>query len=422
MKRPFATSQKIDKILNYPHKNYPIVHVTGTNGKGSVSNMIASILIEAGYKVGTFNTPCIFDETDITKINGKPISLEKHRELSKIIDDVVKDNRIKPMFISSKRAELSFMYFNENNVDIAVVEADLGAANDSTGIITPIVSLLTNITEEHLNLFSNNYLEYVHEKVGIIKPNIPIYVSETPHKEEAKEILFNKAKECNAPLTLCDDSKYNLILEYYGDGVYNTIFGEVSMTLGGDYQKENLNLVLNAIQELRKQNYTISNDNIINGLNKIYENTMFCGRWQFISKKPRIILDCCHNVDAWEKVLKQISNMEYEHLHMIIETCKDKDVDNITKMFPDSENISYWFPIPRAERLIKTEELMEKTDWMIKSKRSHGFSIEKIIEDLNISINENDAIIICGTCKIINRVLTKFKEIGIAKKKTELNN
>jgi dihydrofolate synthase/folylpolyglutamate synthase len=409
MRRPIETSSKIDPIFNYPHKKYPIVHVTGTNGKGSTTSMIASILIEAGYKVGTFNTPCIAEERDITKINGIPVPLNKHKQIYNKIYKTARENNIKDIFLSTVRAESAFLYFEENNVDIAVIEADLGAANDSTGIITPIVSLLTNITADHLNLFNNDIIYYAHEKAGVIKNNIPVYIGETPKDEQIKQILIDKANECNSPLTWTDKPENNLIIDYKGEGNYNTIFGDISMCLGGDYQKENLNLVLNAIQELRKQGYNITNENIIEGLQKIYENTRFFGRWHILHKNPKVILDCGHNVDAWEKITKQLSTMKYNKLQVVLQMCKDKDVDTVAKLLPDKENISYWFPIPHAQRLIKPEGLMEKTNWMVKSQRYAGEELLDVVKTLINNANEDDIILICGTCKIINKVITNFR-------------
>lgn len=402
MIRPSKASREIDPLLGYPHKSYPIVHVTGTNGKGSVSNMIASILIEAGYKVGTFNTPGIVGELDITKVNGVPISALRHYELKRKIKKVEEDNNVKDLLLSTRRAELSFLYFKESNVDIAVIETDLGAENDSTCVVTPIVSLITNITEDHLNLFNHDILEYAKEKAGIIKPNTPVYMAESPINRDIKNILQQKADSCNTKLIFTDQD--NLILDCLGDGCYNTKFGKCVLSLKGDYQKSNLNLVLHSIIELRKQGYKISDRDVIEGLNNIYKNTKFCGRWCFIHEKPRVILDCGHNLDAWEKVVDQINSMRYNKLHIVIQICKDKNVDAITKILPDNDKITYWFPTPEFKRLIAPEKLMEKTEWMKKSNRNQGIGLERVIMDLVRGSNEDDVVLICGTCKILNMI------------------
>jgi dihydrofolate synthase/folylpolyglutamate synthase len=296
-------------------------------------------------------------------------------------------------------------------VDIAVFETDLGAATDSTGVITPIVSLLTNITPDHLHLFNNDFLKYAEEKVGVIKPNIPIYVGETPTDENVKNILFNKVKECNSKLILTDLAENNLIYEQYGLGSYDSKFGKFTTSLSGDYQKHNINLVLNVINELRLQGYNISDENVILGLQNLYKNTKLCGRWQILNKEPRIILDCGHNINAWEKIINQLKKMEYKHLYVISQMCHDKDIDGITKLLLDKENITYIFPSSPIKRLIEPRKLIYKTKWMKKSKRYTAKSIVSTLNKLSNNVVKDDVILICGTCKNIHQVIQCINDI-----------
>ena len=414
----FKNVEILDIYLNKPHRNYPIIHVTGTDGKGSTSSMIASILIEAGYKVGTYNTPSMGNRCNIIKINGTPISLKKLNQLSNNIEKCVLNNNLyyvvqknNKIFINGRTIESGFLYFKEENVDIAVIEAEIGAATDNTGLVNPIVSVLTNITSDHLEEFNNDYILYAQEKAGIIKQNTSCLVGETPTNDDAFNILKDKAKKYNASLTFTDKKENNLIIEYLGNGHYNTKFGEFTMSLGGDYQYNNLNLVLNTILELRKQGYTISDEDIVNGLEKIYENTKFFGRWQTLNKKPKIILDCCHTIDAWNKVLCQISKMNYNKLHIIYQASKDKPLKEIISLFPDKENVEYWFPKPTSKTLEAPEKIMDIANLINHSKKHITENLIDTIKMLLNEMGEDDVIFIGGTCKNGRRVIDSIDEI-----------
>lgn len=414
MRRAFETTSQLDKFYNYPHKSYPTIHVSGTNGKGSTSSMLASILIECGYKVGLFNTPSIKSLNDMIKINGKPMPRDEYDSLYKEVNNLAIENKI-PVIRSGILAEVAFIYFQREKVDIAVIESDLGAATDSTGVLHPIVSVLTNISPDHLNLFGNDFLKYAEEKVGVIKPNTPIYVGETPTNSDVKQILLDKVNECNSKLILTDDENNNFIYEQVGLGSYKTAFGSFKTILGGDYQKANINLALNVINELRQQGYGITNDNIISGFEHIYENTGLCGRWHILNEEPRIILDCGHNINAWEKIVPQLENMDYTHLYMVLQMCNDKDIKSISQILPDSENITYIYPDSLIKRLTKPSNLLNKTKWMKASKRYSANSLISTLNKLCNEVNKDDVIFICGTCKNISQVIDTIKNIKIKK-------
>lgn len=389
--------------MGSPYKNYPIVHIGGTDGKGSTSNMIASILTEAGYKVGTFNTPSTSHSRFCIKINGVPMSLKRSNEIASRIESLGY-NRI-------LRVPRAFTYFDEEKVDIAVIETTLGSKSCPTNIVTPIVSVLTNITKEHLELFNNDFIKYAKDKIEIIKPNIPIFISEKPEDERILNMIIVKANECNAPLTFADDSSNRLILEHIEDGKYVTKFGNISMCLGGEYQYNNLNTALNVIEELRKQGYNISDNHIVNGLNHIYENTTFCGRWQIMQEKPLVILDGCHTANAWSKVIPQLLKKKYNKLYIVSRFKGDKDVDNIIKNFKDDENIEYWFPKSRTDEFMPPELLMKKTEWMTKSKRVDSNKlITATLSDILLNANENDIIFIGGTLMHVHAINMYFKK------------
>ena len=383
-KEIFNEACKIDKILGHPHRHYPIIHVTGTDGKGSTSSMIASILIESGYKTGTFNTPGI----DAAKINGKSV-ISKMINIKNEIKKIIKNNNIN---FNKELIPTFLTYFKNENVDIAVIESQVGAATDSTNVVHPIISVITNITPDHLEMFNNSFIEYAYEKSGIIKTNAPVFVGETPTNNEVKNILLNKAQECNTSLIFTDEKEKNLIMEYKGLGKYKTKYGEFTLELGADYQLMNLNLVLNVIEELKKIGYVITNDNIVKGLENVVKNTNFLGRWQILHRKPTVILDACHTPNAFRKVMTNLLKMDYNRLHMIVSTYNNRDINKIVETFCDDEKVNYYFPKTRLKRLIKPCEMIEATNWMKKSKRYESDYIVKTIDELIKKSNKNDII------------------------------
>lgn len=403
-KLEFKTATLLDEQFDYPHKAYPTIHVVGTDGKGSTSNMISSILIDAGYKVGMFNTPGIKSRNDTIKINGIPIPKKEVEKLKKDVENICDKHNIPIVRWVNVYTVIAFLYFKKENVDIAVIEACKGGATDPTNVIQPIFSLITNITPDHLEVFNNDFITYANEKAGVIKPNIPTYVSETPKDEKIKDILIKKANECQTSLAFMDEEENNLIIKQYGDGKYLTKFGEFSMSLGGDYQYHNLNLVLNAIQKLRLQGYNISDNNIINGLNHIYENTGLCGRWQVLQNEPKVILDMCHTVDSFKKVIPQLLNTKYNKLHIILGLYENRDVEAIIKMFPDDENIEYYFPKTTIKRLAQPNRLMNASKWMRKSNRHISTFVSRTITSLMHKCDKNDVIFVGGNGEYVNIV------------------
>ena len=404
--RNYNNALETDKILNYPHKNYPIIHVAGTDGKGSTTNMLASILQEAGYKIGLFNTPGVPSVSNMIKVNGQSISPKNYNTLRNYIKQ--KNPNIDE---TSIWVFIALLYFKQKKVDIAILEATIGAKTCPTNIVTPIISLLTNITKDHLKDFDNNLIEYAKEKIGLIKPNVPILVGEMPSDPDVKNMIIDKAQECNSVLKFTDEPIYNFILEHKDNGEYITSLGKVQMCLGGNYQRNNLNLVLNTVQELRSQGFNISDKHIISGLANIYENTGFCGRWQTLQKSPLVILDGCHTVDAWNKVIPQLLQLDYNNLHIIYHACKDKNLNEITRLFPDKENITYWFPDNTHKRLILAEKLIPLTNHLTKSKRYVMSSLQQTLDYLLPKLGDKDIIFIGGTLMIVSPANKYFQNL-----------
>lgn len=317
---------KASEILENPHLNFKSVHIAGTNGKGSTAHMIASILQEAGYKVGLYTSPHLKDFRERIKINGKMISKET------VVDFVQQYKtdfeKIKMSFFEFTVA-MAFNYFSEEKVDISIIETGLGGRLDSTNIIEPLVSVITNIGFDHTSLLGNTLGEIANEKAGIIKKDTPVIIGRK--QKECENIFIRKAKENNSEIIFCR-----------GETKYQT-------DLKGNYQSENVRTTLFTIKKIQKQEFKISEENIKNGLLNVVKNTSILGRWQILQKEPLIICDSAHNEDGIIEVVKQLRKVDYKELHFVLGTVNDKNIDNILGLLP--KKARYYFcqaNIPRS--------------------------------------------------------------------------
>ncbi len=317
--------------LGNPHLNFKSVHVAGTNGKGSVSHMIASIMQEAGYKVGLYTSPHLKDFRERIKINGKKIS---KREVIKFITDNKKKFEDLELSFFEMTVALSFYYFNKMNVDIAIIETGLGGRLDSTNIISPEISVITNISLDHTNLLGKSIQKIAKEKAGIIKSKTPVIIGV---KDIKTEKIFNEIAELK-----------NAKISYAKQHYYKT-------DLKGIYQKMNINTCVSAIHELKNIGWKISKQNIEDGLLNCIKNTELRGRWEIISTVPLTICDTAHNIDAMKYVVKQINQQEYLKLHFIFGTSEDKDLVKIIKILP--KEAIYYICKPNVERGLDTSVL-----------------------------------------------------------------
>ena len=377
--------------------------------------MLSSILTESGYNVGLFTSPPITKHNDMIKINGIIIPDSEYiaikNEVIETKERLFGKAEVGKLMLpwGGVDAMIAFIYFKRQKVDIAVIEGTTGIGTCPTGICQPILSLLTNITNEQVHLFGGDILELAKDKAEIIKPSTPIFVSETPSNEDIKNIILKKAHDCESPLLFTDEKVNNLIIKRHGMGAYETVFGKVSMSLGGDYQDKNLNLVLNAVLELRKQGFSIPDLGIINGLKNIQQNTGLFGRFQILRRNPLVILDACHTIAAWEKVMPQLMNLKYNHLHMIYQACKNKPLDEIIKLFPDSEKITYHFPKYKKKRLATPEFLEGKFKHFCLSKCHKRGYLSGFLKKLIKKAKKNDVIFIGGSCYSIKHVIEILK-------------
>ena len=321
------------KTLENPHKKFKSIHIAGTNGKGSVSHMLASIFQEAGYKVGLYTSPHIKDFRERIKISGKMIAK------SEVIQFVSKNKtafeKIDLSFFEFTVA-LAFHYFACQKVDIAIIETGLGGRLDSTNIINPELSIITNIGLDHTNLLGDTIQKIAKEKAGIIKSNTPIIIGR--NQEEIKPIFQNIANEKKAPL------KYATAHNFTAD-------------LKGNYQKENINTVVTAISEIQKQGWKITDENIKDGLLNTIKNTGLLGRWQILGQNPLIICDTGHNEDGIKVVFNQLKQTPHKNLHVVFGAVNDKDLDSILNLLP--KDAKYYFCKPNILRGLDENILKE---------------------------------------------------------------
>ena len=331
--------QKLCDFFDNPQKKLQTIHIGGTNGKGSTSNMIASILQEAGYKVGLYNSPHLVDFTERIKING--INCDK-----KFVFDFIQKLKHLPSDILPSFFEfttiMAFEYFHQQKVDFAIIEVGLGGRLDSTNIITPIISAITNIALDHQNILGNTLEEIAIEKAGIIKKNIPIISGD--ENEKVKQIISQKAKDLNAP---------------FFDAT--TLTTDLKTDLKGNYQRKNIRVAVAICQTLQNFEIFLSEENIKNGLQNVLKNTNFLGRWYEFSQQPLIICDTGHNQAGLEEVFQQLN--EYPlYKHIVLGFVNDKKIDEVLKILPQNSQFYFVKPsIARGRHPKDYEELLKNT-------------------------------------------------------------
>ncbi|HRN40497.1 MAG TPA: folylpolyglutamate synthase/dihydrofolate synthase family protein, partial [Vicingus sp.] len=354
------------KLLHHPEKNFKSIHIAGTNGKGSTSHMLASILQEAGYKVGLYTSPHLKDFRERIKINGVMISEQE------VVDFVIKhQSEFEQINLSffEWTVGLAFDYFSKKQVDIAVIETGLGGRLDSTNVITPLVSVITNIGEDHTQFLGETLAKIASEKAGIIKKNIPIVIGET--QQEIKQIFIDKAIEMSAKI-------------FFADKIITTNY---ESDLKGIYQEKNKKTVLAAIQQLMNSGFSITEEIIKNGLLNVVKNTGLLGRWQILSENPLTICDTGHNEAGIKEVLKQISLTKHNHLHFVFGAVNDKEIDSILSMLP--KNVTYYFCQAKIPRALDVNVLYTKAK-EFELKGNPYDSVENAIKQAKVNASAND--------------------------------
>ncbi|PWN64438.1 bifunctional folylpolyglutamate synthase/dihydrofolate synthase [Chryseobacterium oncorhynchi] len=316
---------KLCAFFGNPQEKIKCIHIGGTNGKGSSSNMLASVLQEAGYKVGLYNSPHLIDFTERIKVNGKNCNKEFVFDFVQKLKTIPEE--IRPSFFEFTTI-MAFEYFYQQKVDFAIIEVGLGGRLDSTNIITPLVSAITNVQLDHQNILGDTIEEIAGEKAGIIKPNIPVISGD--ETEVVKNIIRKKATAEQAPFI---DA--------------TLLHTELSSDLKGNYQQKNIRVVLAIVEELRKLHVNITDKQLEIGLLNVHQNTGFIGRWFEFSKDPLTICDTGHNQAGLEYVFSQLNSID-KHKHVILGFVNDKNIDEVMGLLP--ENSEFYFAKPSINR------------------------------------------------------------------------
>lgn len=408
-KADLSNTVAILNALGNPEKKIRAIHIAGTNGKGSVSHIIASVLQEAGYKTGLYTSPHLKDFRERIKINGQLIPEEK------VVDFVVanKDTftNIKSSFFEMT-VGMAFDYFANEEVDLAVIETGLGGRLDSTNLCKPVISIITNIGIDHTIFLGDSLEKIAIEKAGIIKPNIPVVVGK--HQREVDKVFEQTCSNLQSPLIFAND---DMELRYFQsrpgqdensramDVWYNNqnIITGLKSPLMGNYQKENICTALRSVELLKENNIIdVSNSEISDGVENVISNTGFYGRWQELHTNPVTICDTGHNIDGIKAIVKQLSELNFNHLHFVIGMVSDKDVFSILNILP--KNATYYFCKPNIPRGMDSEELAESGFKAGLNGKSYN-SVMQAYHSAKNNAGTNDLVFIGGSTYVVAEVI-----------------
>lgn len=404
-KEGLDNSLALDAHFGFPHRHYRTIHVAGTNGKGSTSHLLAAVLSEAGYKVGLYTSPHLIDFRERIRVNGEIIEQQ-------FVVDFVKNHReafepIMPSFFELTM-EMAFLYFQYMKVDVAIVETGLGGRLDSTNIISPNLSIITNIGFDHTQYLGNTLPKIAVEKAGIIKPNTPVVIGEIEN-EEVREIFLKKAKQENAPIVFAEETMDNFTSEITPDGwiLNNNSYQNLRNELGGWVQNKNARTVLTAIHELIKLNYKIPNQAVYAGFANVVELTGLMGRWQTLQQNPRMVCDTGHNEHGIRYIVEQLNMESYETLRVVFGMANDKDASTILSMMP--KNAVYYFTQASIDRVLNVGILAENA-------AKYGLegikytTVQLALEAAKQNANKNDFIFIGGSSFVVADALTLLQK------------
>ena len=367
--------------LNNPQNHFKSIHVAGTNGKGSVSHMLASIFQEAGYKVGLYTSPHLKDFRERIKINGKVVS-------KSFVIEFIKRNK---SFFESHNLSffemtvgMAFDYFSKQKVDIAIIEVGLGGRLDSTNIIKPLVSVITNIGLDHTQFLGNTLPLIAFEKAGIIKSNIPVVIGET--HSETKSVFVEVAEKNNAEISFADQD-----------------LGEIfESDLKGNYQIHNIKTVLQALKKIPKGHFIISKEHIKSGLLNVKKNTGLRGRWEILQQQPKIICDTAHNKEGLTYVMKQLKEENFQNLHIVFGVVNDKDLNSILPLMPN--RATYYFCKPNIERGLSAEIL--KCTFIDNGLKGDSYSsVNEALSEAKKNAQRYDLIYVGGSTFVVAEII-----------------
>lgn len=396
-------SLRLDAIFNHPHRQYKTIHVGGTNGKGSTSHLLAAILQQSGYKVGLYTSPHLVDFRERIRVNGEVVP-------KKYVVDFVKKYReqfepIMPSFFELTM-EMAFLYFAEQEVDVAVIEVGLGGRLDSTNIISPDLCIITNIGFDHMQYLGDTLPKIAAEKAGIIKAHTPVVIGEMGHTEVAR-VFTDKAQSVNAPIVFSEIYMNNFVAArgesgwlFQADG-YPDLMGE----LKGPAQDKNARTVLTAVEVLLETGYDIPREAVYKGFANVITITGLMGRWQQLQSSPKIICDIAHNAHGLRYIAEQLRSEKFDRLHIVFGMVNDKDVKSVLALLP--EDALYYFTKASVERALNEKMLAQQAAGF----GLHGAtydSVSSAVTAAKENADKNDLIFIGGSSFIVADALPLF--------------
>lgn len=389
--------------IHNPQQQFKSVHIAGTNGKGSVSHMLAAILQTAGYKTGLYTSPHLKDFRERIRINGKMISEEFVIQFTEAIQPQIA--AIEPSFFELTVA-MAFDYFAKEKVDIAIIETGLGGRLDSTNIIMPELSVITNIGMDHMNLLGDSLEKIAFEKAGIIKPAIPVVIGET--LPETLPVFQQTAINKNAPLILAAEERFIKKYHWQRDGFLLTVEDLAShaattyvLDLGGIYQAKNLLTVLSAVAQLQQKGWKIREEHIVSALRQVKAISGLHGRWEVLHHSPLLIADVAHNEDGIRQLVQQIAITPHKEVHIIFGAVKDKDIDTVLCLFPQSAH--YYFTRAQIPRAMPEEELMKIANGHGLKGNSYS-SVNTALYAASLKAGKKDLILVCGSVFVVGEL------------------
>ncbi len=398
---------RLDEMFDYPHRSFRSIHVGGTNGKGSVSHMLASVLQEAGYKTGLYTSPHLKDFRERVRVNGEMITEEAVVQFTESFLKKNEAEKLEPSFFELT-VSMAFDYFRTMQVDVAVIEVGLGGRLDSTNIITPEVSVITNISFDHMALLGNTLQKIATEKAGIIKQNTPVVIGESSSETDAVfEQIASKAGSTLAFASQYYESTYGMLtidgkqsLNIRSNG--KVVYADLQLDLLGIYQRHNVPTVLKTIDILNKKGWNLPEEVIRHGLMNTIRNTGLMGRWQIIGYNPLTICDTGHNPAGIKIVIEQIDQTAWEKLHIVIGMVNDKDQDEVLSLLPTYAH--YYFTKAEIPRATDPEELAAKAAKFCLVGNCYP-SVRQALTEALASAGKNDLVFVGGSNFVVAEVL-----------------
>ncbi len=399
-KKDLTNTMKLLAILDNPHQKFKSIHIAGTNGKGSSAHAIASVLQSAGYSTGLYTSPHLKSFTERIRINGEEVSESFVVEFVEVLRPHIE--KIKPSFFEVTVA-MAFQYFAEKQVDIAVIETGLGGRLDSTNVITPLLSLITTIGYDHVDILGDTLEQIAGEKAGIIKPEVPLVIGST--QRELYQVFANKAVELKSPVFYAEGIRCNRTGSDQDYQYFQVTDREGSYPIKSDLQaayfEKNLPGVLKSMEVLQLQGFQLSNEQIQAGIAQLVKQTGLKGRWQILDRKPFIVADISHNIDGIAILLKQVSLSNHSKLHIVIGMVKDKDVHKVLQLLPT--DAAYYFTESSVPRSMKSDELQKLAEDMGLIGQ-YFVDVNDAIDAAKKNAEQDDFILITGSTFVVAEI------------------